>query len=51
MMKLLLAFILFCSLTGCATRPNEALPDPSQTKADVKAREEFARTLPKPVER
>jgi type IV pilus biogenesis protein CpaD/CtpE len=50
-MKLALAFILLCLLTGCATKPNEALPDPTQTKADVKAREEFARNLPKPAER
>jgi hypothetical protein len=50
-MKLALGFILLCLLTACATKPNEALPDPTETKADTKARDEFARTLPKPPDR
>jgi hypothetical protein len=50
-MKLALMGILLCLLTSCATKPNEALPDPTQSKADIKAREDFARNLPKPPER
>jgi len=50
-MKLVLAFIFLSVLTGCATKPNEPSPDSTQTKADIKARDEFARNLPKPSER
>ena len=49
-MKPLLALILLGFLTACASRPNEALQDPSEVKAETKAREEFAKTLPKPRE-
>lgn len=50
-MKLLFASILLCLVTGCASKPNNAMQDPSQLKADAKAREEFAKSLPKPPER
>ena len=47
-MKPLLALILLGLFTACASRPNEALHDPTEVKADMKAREDFAKTLPKP---
>jgi len=51
-MKILLASIFLCFLLGaCANKPNESMQDPTQIKADAKAREEFAKTLPKPPER
>ncbi len=50
-MKALLALILLGLLTACASKPdNSVLQDPSQMKADAKAREEFAKSLPKPRE-
>ncbi|MFN2621279.1 MAG: hypothetical protein ABR611_00385 [Chthoniobacterales bacterium] len=51
MMKPLLALFLACVLSACASRPNESMQDPTQTKADVKAVDEFAKSLPKPPER
>ena len=51
MMKTVLGMILLCLLAACANKPNDAVPDASQTKADAKARDEFAKTLPKPPER
>jgi hypothetical protein len=50
-MKSVFAFVLVCVLAGCANKQNEAMQDPGQVKADIKAREEFAKTLPKPPER
>ncbi|MEY2507916.1 MAG: hypothetical protein QOH01_2245 [Verrucomicrobiota bacterium] len=50
-MKPVFAFILVCLLSACASKPNDAMQDPSQVKADIKAREEFAKSLPKPPER
>jgi hypothetical protein len=49
-MKLVLAFVLLCSFTACANRPNESIQDPAQIKADTKQREDFAKSLPKPAE-
>jgi len=51
MMKTVLGLILLCLLGACANNPSDTVPNPSQTKADAKAREEFAKTLPKPPER
>jgi hypothetical protein len=50
-MKTVFGLILLCLLGACANNPNDTAPNPSQTKADVKARDEFAKTLPKPPER
>ena len=50
-MKAVLALILLGLLAGCAAKSNESMQDPAQVKADTKAREEFAKTLPKPSER
>jgi len=47
-MKAVMALVFLGLLTACASRPNEALQDPSEVKADTKAREEFAKSLPKP---
>ena len=49
-MKAVIALILLGLLTACASRPNDALQDPTEVKADIKAREEFAKSLPKPRE-
>ena len=50
-MKFVFALIFLSLLAGCANRPEPAaLRDPKQAKADAKAREEFAKTLPKPPE-
>jgi len=50
-MKAVLGLIFLCLLTSCASRPNEIPQEPVQTKADIKARDEFANSLPKPPER
>jgi hypothetical protein len=50
-MKSLFALVLVCLLSACANKQNDAMQDPSQVKADIKARDEFAKTLPKPPER
>jgi len=49
-MKSVLALIFLSLLTACASRPEPAMQDPKQAKADNRAREEFAKTLPKPPE-
>jgi hypothetical protein len=50
-MKFLFALIFLSLLTACASRPEPpTMQDPKQAKADAKAREEFAKTLPKPRE-
>jgi hypothetical protein len=50
-MKFVLALIFLSLLTACTNRPEPAaMQDPKQAKADSKAREEFAKTLPKPPE-
>ena len=52
-MKLALIFAATLLLAACAGGPPTPPPpeDPAQVKADIKAREEFARDLPKPPER
>ena len=52
-MKFLLVCVLSVLLAACAGGPPTPPPpeDPAQVKADLKAREEFARDLPKPPER
>lgn len=52
-MKLVLIFAATLLLAACAGGPPTPPPpeDPAQVKADIKAREEFARDLPKPPER
>ena len=49
-MKVLFALIFLSLLTACASKQPPAMRDPGQSKADVKAREDFAKTLPKPPE-
>jgi hypothetical protein len=50
-MKPVLALILLCFFTACASKPNENIEDMRQAKADAKARDDFAKSLPKPAER
>jgi uncharacterized lipoprotein len=50
-MKTVFGLIFMCLLAGCASGPNESMQDPAEAKADAKARENFAKTLPKPSER
>jgi hypothetical protein len=50
-MKFVFALIFLSLLAGCASRPGPpAMQDRREAKADAKAREEFAKTLPKPRE-
>jgi hypothetical protein len=50
-MKFLFALIFLSLLTACASRPGPPpMQDRKEAKADAKAREEFAKTLPKPPE-
>lgn len=49
-MKLAVASLILFLLAACASEPLPENPD-VQTKKDVKARDEFARNLPKPPER
>jgi hypothetical protein len=48
-MKAALVFTMFLLLTACANQ--EEKPPTGPTKAEVKAREDFAKSLPKPPER
>jgi type IV pilus biogenesis protein CpaD/CtpE len=48
-MKAVLASMMFLMLAGCASQ--EEKPPTGPTKAEVKAREDFAKNLPKPPER
>ncbi|HSV64251.1 MAG TPA: hypothetical protein VLH83_12985 [Chthoniobacterales bacterium] len=50
-MKTVVGLIFMCLLAGCASRPNDNMQDPSEARAEAKAREDFAKTLPKPPER
>ncbi|HZE57074.1 MAG TPA: hypothetical protein VE031_04410 [Chthoniobacterales bacterium] len=50
-MKTVIGLIFMCLLASCASRPNESMQDPSEAKADARARDDFAKTLPKPSER
>ena len=48
-MKPILALLAFFFLAACAKEPgDENAVNPAPTKAEVKAREDFASTLPKP---
>lgn len=50
-MKMVSLILLLALLAACANEPGEEnVRDPAPTKAEVKAREDFARTLPKPRE-
>ena len=52
MLQLVVVFGATVILAGCMSGPSPPAPeDPAQAKADAKAREEFARDLPKPPER
>ena len=50
MKPVLLCVVLF-AVAACASKPNETLQDPSQARAEAKARDEFAKSLPKPADR
>lgn len=50
-MKTVIGLIFMCLLASCASRPNESMQDLSEAKADARARDDFAKTLPKPPER
>jgi hypothetical protein len=51
-MKTVLGLIFLSLLTGCANRPEmNAMQDPSEIKAEAKAQNDFAKSLPKPPER
>jgi uncharacterized lipoprotein len=47
--KPVLASILLVLLASCASQENT--PDPAKIRADERAREDFAKQLPKPVDR
>jgi hypothetical protein len=49
-MKPVLVFMMFSLLVGCAN-PHEGPQNTGPTKEEVKARDDFAKTLPKPPER
>ncbi len=49
-MKSVLVFMMLLSLVGCAN-PLEGPQNTGPTKAEVKARDDFAKNLPKPPER
>jgi hypothetical protein len=49
-LKLVCAPLPFVFLMACASGPNADTPS-APTKADIQARDEFARNLPKPPER
>ena len=48
-MKLVLAFMMLLMVAGCASQ--EEKPPTGPTKAEIKARDDFANSLPKPPER
>jgi hypothetical protein len=51
-MKAVLLLSLLVLFSACAHEPGEEnTPNPGPTKADIKAREDFASTLPKPKDR
>ena len=52
-LRLVFLFFVVVFLAACSGGPPPPPPpqDPAQAKADAKAREEFARNLPKPPER
>lgn len=50
-MRFLFGALMLFFVAACAGETDNPPPNPAQTKADTKARDEFARTLPKPPER
>jgi uncharacterized lipoprotein YajG len=50
MMKFVFVLIFLSLMAGCASKPQPSMQDPKQARADARAREEFAKTLPKPPE-
>ena len=50
-MKSVLVSALLFLLAACANQPSENEKSPPPTKADIQARDEFAKSLPKPAER
>jgi len=50
-MKTVIGLIFMCLLAGCASQPNDNTQDTTQQKKDAQARDEFAKTLPKPPDR
>jgi len=50
-MKTGLGLILLLLLASCASKQENAMQDPTEARAEAKAREDFAKTLPKPPER
>jgi len=52
-MRLVFLLLVVAFLAACAGGPPPPPPpqDPAQAKAEAKAREDFAKTLPKPPER
>ena len=50
-MKPVLASILLSLLASCASKEDNPPPDPAKARAEAKARDDFAKTLPKPVDR
>ena len=51
MVKTLLGLILLFVATSCANRPPDNEKTPPPTREEVQAREDFAKSLPKPRER
>ena len=49
-MKAILVLMISLTLAACASQ-NEPPPNTGPTKAEIKAREDFAKNLPKPPER
>jgi hypothetical protein len=43
--------LMMCLMLGACANPNEGPQAQGPTKAEIKAREDFAKTLPKPPER
>jgi type IV pilus biogenesis protein CpaD/CtpE len=52
-MKSVLLAVVLLTMVACASKPNESssMQDPSQMKAEAKARDDFAKSLPKPPDR
>ena len=50
-MKTVFGLIFLCLLTSCASKQDNAMQDPTEAKKEAKARDDFAKTLPKPPER
>ena len=51
-MKLVFLSAILFTMVACASKPNESssMQDPSQMKAEEKARDDFAKSLPKPAD-